>query len=147
VSVTLNPISPGLKHLTLMLNAVAGTAHSFADVGFRVRNNGVIILPGDGSMDAGFSFDVQEQGWLALPDTVQPVDIDLNGMVLSGPPHNVTFDFYNSENHDHEVSIILTTTEPFHDIDDLIKEMHADRERLGRIEKMLARNEKLINPA
>jgi len=146
VSIVLNPINPGLIRLQMYLIAATGTGHDFNTIGWRMKNNGVVLIPGDGSKDDGFTFSAGATNWAAIPAEAVRIDLDLTGLVLSGPPFNVTFEFYNEENHDHEVAIFLQVCDPVHDIDDLIKEMQADRARLGRIEAILNRNEKLINP-
>ena len=132
VKVTVNAMSRLLRKITIhfVSIAAAGTQHVFSDIGFRVKNRGVLLFPESGSKDQGYTLTSSEEGWIVCPVTT-PVEIDLmDGYELSGPPYELTFEFYNTEAHDHEAGGFVVLTEPVTTLQDFIREIIAWREKL-----------------
>lgn len=129
VSVTVNPISSGLIHLSMFVIAEAAALESFGTFGWRAKNNGVPLIPDNGSKDAGFTVNAQSEAWGGLPKSGSNIELDLFGMELNGPPYNLTFEFYNSSATFREVAGLVVSAEPAFDIHDLVKELARQRER------------------
>lgn len=126
LAVTLQPMAQAAQ--VLYLDVKGGPDVSVS--GWRLKNNGVILVPDNGREGlAGFTPGIGQSGWAPLPNTL--LRLDLYGLELSGPPYDVTLEFYNLHaSADYLVGGFLAVREPEYNIHDLVIEMQRDRARL-----------------
>lgn len=117
VTVILNPMSQNLQKLIIFASSVP----DLSKFGFRVRNHGVLILPDNGSNEAGLTLGAGEAGWMPLINST--VEVYLSGYDLAGPPFNLSLDFYNTAGAAVLVGGFVHTSQPETGMTDLIREI------------------------
>lgn len=130
VIISLNPPSPALHELEIYFVTVGGAAHDVNKAGWRMRNNGVLILPENGSGDdPTFAYGAKETGWAGMPQTDR-INLNFHGRELEGTPFNLNFEFYNVEGHAYQAIGFLTIAQPMHTIHDLVVDLRRYQEKI-----------------
>ena len=128
VKINLNPPARAIHEIELYFLTASGATHDVGKAGWRARNNGRLILPENGSDDDGFILGANEAGWAGMPYNDR-VALNFHGYELSGPPYDLTFEFYNVEGHAMQAIGFVTVRDPEYHIHDLVIALKAWQEQ------------------
>ncbi len=110
--VKLSPICPALLELQMWTT----TTPAFITSGFRMFGRDGMIIPDNGSNEAGITFLEGEAGWAPLPNT--RLRVNLYDKNLAGPPFDLTLHFYSTAAI--EIGGLLVVRDPQFGIHDLV---------------------------
>lgn len=88
---TLNLQNKILSALKVIYGSATNTVGGFTGSGFRVVNNGRVLIPGFGSVD-----EVTNTPYAGVPSFGEFLNFENLNVPLEGTPYNLDFEFYNT---------------------------------------------------